>query len=93
MTGAAGFVPEATAAEAARGLAKSAARQWGEHGITVNCVAVAAGEDLTLAGAALGRPADVRTDVAAAVAMLAGPLGGFVTGVTVPVDGGVRMSL
>src|SRR5437879_9122429 len=34
IVGAAGFVPIATASEGMRSLAKSAARQWGERGIT-----------------------------------------------------------
>jgi NAD(P)-dependent dehydrogenase (short-subunit alcohol dehydrogenase family) len=39
MTGAAGLVPLAAASEAQRLLAKSAARQWGPAGVTVNCLA------------------------------------------------------
>jgi 3-oxoacyl-[acyl-carrier protein] reductase len=92
LVGAAERVPLATAAEGIRTLAKVAARQWGSAGITVNCVAVAV--DPVVGGPlppALGRSADGRRDVAAVVALLAGEPAGAVTGVTVPVDGGVVM--
>src|SRR5260370_31879217 len=64
MSGAAGLVPYTTAVEGQRLLAKSAARQWGPDGITVNCVAVApeqvpiggASTATSLAAPALGRP-------------------------------------
>jgi NAD(P)-dependent dehydrogenase (short-subunit alcohol dehydrogenase family) len=75
-----------------RSLAKVAARQWGSAGITVNCVAVAV--DPSERGPlppALGRSVDIRRDVAAAVAMLAGAGARAITGVTIPVDGGVVM--
>ena len=39
ITGVDGLVPYATAVEGIRALAKSAARQWGEAGVRVNCVA------------------------------------------------------
>jgi NAD(P)-dependent dehydrogenase (short-subunit alcohol dehydrogenase family) len=98
LTGAAGLVPYVTALEGIRALVKSAARQWGRHGITANCVAppvalVAAGaEDPGIEAPALGRPPDARRDVAPVVAMLAGDPGHFVTGSTVTVDGGVVMA-
>lgn len=95
LVGAAGFVPIATASEGMRSLAKSAARQWGEHGITVNCVA----PSLALLGAdvaaavdppALGRTATVE-DLARTIAVLASDAAGSITGATIPVDGGVVM--
>jgi 3-oxoacyl-[acyl-carrier protein] reductase len=95
LEGAAGFVPIATATEGMRSLAKSAGRQWGALGITVNCVAPA----LSLLGAdvddpvnppALGRAATIE-DVARTIAMLAGDAARSITGVTLPVDGGVVM--
>jgi 3-oxoacyl-[acyl-carrier protein] reductase len=95
LEGAAGFVPLATATEGVRSLTKSAARQWGARGITVNCVA----PPLSLLGAAvaepinppaLGRAATV-DDLAHAIAMLAGDDAGSITGATIPVDGGVVM--
>lgn len=95
LTGGAGLVPYATAVEGVRALVKSAARQWGERDIALNCVAPAvellgSGQGPEGAAPALGRAADVRADVAPVVAMLlAGP---FVTGATVVVDGGVVMA-
>ena len=95
LVGEAGFVPIATASAGLRALAKAAARQWGEHGVTVNCVA----PSLALLGAqvptpvnppALGREATVE-DLARAIALLASDAAGSITGVTIPVDGGVVM--
>lgn len=96
LVGAAGFVPIATATEGMRALAKSAARQWGRHGITVNCVA----PPLSLLGAdapapvdppALGREATAG-DLARAIATLASDEAASITGATIPVDGGVVMT-
>jgi NAD(P)-dependent dehydrogenase (short-subunit alcohol dehydrogenase family) len=102
LTGAAGLVPYATAVEGMRAMAKSAARQWGERRITVNCVAppvemmaparVAAPAGLALTEPALGRDPDPRTDVAPVVALLAADPAHFVTGATIPVDGGIVMA-
>ena len=95
LVGEAGFVPIATAAEGMRSLAKSAARQWGAYGITVNCIAV----PLELLGAsvpppvnppALGRTATV-DDVARAITALIARDAAAITGATIPVDGGVVM--
>jgi 3-oxoacyl-[acyl-carrier protein] reductase len=93
MVGRAERVALATAAEGIRSLTKVAARQWGSAGITVNCVAVAVdpGEDGPLPPA-LGRRLDVRRDVGAAVSMLASESAHALTGVTIPVDGGVVMT-
>jgi NAD(P)-dependent dehydrogenase (short-subunit alcohol dehydrogenase family) len=95
LVGAAGFVPIATASEGMRSLAKSAARQWGEHGITVNCVApslalLGAGVEATVDPPALGRTATVE-DLARTIAVLASDAAGSITGATIPVDGGVVM--
>jgi NAD(P)-dependent dehydrogenase (short-subunit alcohol dehydrogenase family) len=102
LTGAAGLVPYATAVEGMRAMAKSAARQWGGSGITVNCVAppvelmAPAGTPnpagLALAGRALGREPDARRDVAPVVALLAADAAHLVTGATIPVDGGSVMA-
>jgi NAD(P)-dependent dehydrogenase (short-subunit alcohol dehydrogenase family) len=102
MTGAAGLVPYATAMEGQRALVRSAARQWGSEGIRVNCVApplevmgdsaIATEEAPPLNTSALGRPPDGRSDVAPVIAMLAGEAGHFVTGATIPIDGGVWMA-
>jgi NAD(P)-dependent dehydrogenase (short-subunit alcohol dehydrogenase family) len=100
MSGAIGLAPYASAVEAVRALAKSAARQWGELGIRVNCVAppvevVDPARDLSgpwLAPVALGRGPDARTDVAPAVALLSADAAHFVTGTTLVVDGGILMA-
>jgi NAD(P)-dependent dehydrogenase (short-subunit alcohol dehydrogenase family) len=105
MSGAPGLVPYAAAAEGQRLLVKSAARQWGSDGITVNCIAVApelamAGgpprafgpEDASLAAAALGGIGDPELDVAPVCVFLVGEGGAFVTGTTITLDGGVWMA-
>jgi NAD(P)-dependent dehydrogenase (short-subunit alcohol dehydrogenase family) len=101
LTGAAGLVPYATAVEGMRALAKSAARQWGPRGITVNCVAppvelmapdhASGPAGLALTDRPLGDP-DARVDVAPVVALLAADAGHLVTGATIPVDGGIVMA-
>jgi NAD(P)-dependent dehydrogenase (short-subunit alcohol dehydrogenase family) len=95
LTGGSGLVPYATAIEGMRALAKTAARQWGERGIAVNCVAppvelVGAATGPDVAVPALGRLPDARTDVAPVIATLVGDA--FVTGTTVVVDGGMVMA-
>jgi NAD(P)-dependent dehydrogenase (short-subunit alcohol dehydrogenase family) len=101
LTGAPGLVPYSAAAEGMRALAKSAARQWGDRGITVNCVAppvelmapAAAGPaGLALSEPALGRGPEARLDLARVVALLVSDPPPFVTGATIPVDGGVVMA-
>jgi NAD(P)-dependent dehydrogenase (short-subunit alcohol dehydrogenase family) len=82
-------------------LVKVAALELAEHGITVNAVApgeiatpmtgqedepVLAGKDRP--GVPLGRPGDAR-EVAAVVRLLCRPDGGYVTGASWPVDGGM----
>ncbi len=100
FTGAGGFVPTATAVEGVRALAKSAARQWGPQGITVNAVLVPpalvapALVDATTFNAppVVGRLPDLRDDVAAAIALFVAPTAGGITGSTVIVDGGSVMA-
>jgi NAD(P)-dependent dehydrogenase (short-subunit alcohol dehydrogenase family) len=100
MSGAAGLAPLAAAIEGQRLLAKSAARQWGEHGITVNCVAPGPeavsgdvrGDAVSLAPPALGRNGDPHDDLGPIVTFLASDAGHFVTGVTLCADGGVWMA-
>jgi 3-oxoacyl-[acyl-carrier protein] reductase len=85
LTGAAGLVPLATAAEGVRSLAKTAARQWGADGITVSCVARrVAGPEVAIP--TFGPP--TADDVAGVVALLATDEAGAVTGATLVVDGG-----
>jgi NAD(P)-dependent dehydrogenase (short-subunit alcohol dehydrogenase family) len=104
LTGDAGLVALATAGEAQRVLAKSAARSWGGAGITVNAVAaspaalqpaappraVAGGGNLD--GAALPPAEDGDDDVVAAVALLLEPAAARLTGATLAADGGVVMA-
>jgi 3-oxoacyl-[acyl-carrier protein] reductase len=76
LVGAAGLVPLTAALEGVRALARSAARQWADHGITVNCVA----GDI-----------ERRDEIAGVVDFLAGETGGAITGQTLVVDGGSVM--
>jgi NAD(P)-dependent dehydrogenase (short-subunit alcohol dehydrogenase family) len=105
MSGAPGLVAYAAAAEGQRLLAKSAARQWGADGITVNCLAVAPGlamaggppgadgpEGASLAAPALEGSGDPEADLGPACVFLVGEGGAFVTGATISLDGGVWMS-
>lgn len=89
LTGAAGLVPLATAGEAVRSLAKTAARQWGPDGLTITSVAVNVGGPVT-APAALDAPTE--SEVAGVIALLAHELAEPITGATVVVDGGVVMT-
>jgi 3-oxoacyl-[acyl-carrier protein] reductase len=84
------------------GMTRSLARELGSRGITVNCVAPGfIDTDMTRALSAeqtaalaqqipLGRFGDP-TDIAAAVAFLASPVAGYITGVTLHVNGGMYM--
>jgi NAD(P)-dependent dehydrogenase (short-subunit alcohol dehydrogenase family) len=101
MSGAGSLTPWATAIEGQRLLAKSAARQWGADGITVNCIAPsatlcgldpAAVGDMALSAPALGRAGDAEADLAPIVAFLCGPESRFLTGATLSADGGVWMA-
>jgi NAD(P)-dependent dehydrogenase (short-subunit alcohol dehydrogenase family) len=95
LEGAAGFTPIATATEGMRSLAKSAARQWGARGVTVNCLA----PPLSLFGADVADPVNppalgrgpTGEDLARAIALLAGDDALAITGATIPIDGGVVM--
>jgi NAD(P)-dependent dehydrogenase (short-subunit alcohol dehydrogenase family) len=100
MSGAPGLVALAAAAEGQRLLAKSAARQWGSFGITVNCIAPAPelllegtrADSVSLAPAALGGVGDPRADLGPVVTFLASEAAHFLTGATLCVDGGVWMA-
>jgi NAD(P)-dependent dehydrogenase (short-subunit alcohol dehydrogenase family) len=103
LSGAVGLAPLVTAAEGVRMLARSAARRWGADGVVVNDLAVSLevlvggpvpGFDVArhfLHEPALGRPGDARRDVAPVLALLGADPARFVTGATIPVDGGLVM--
>lgn len=96
MTGAGGLAPLAAAAEGQRALAKSAARTWGAHGITVNCMAPSLPPEsvgalrLSLDDAALG-DTDSERDLAPIAAFLVSDDSHSLTGATLVADGGVWM--
>jgi 3-oxoacyl-[acyl-carrier protein] reductase len=97
----------ATMKGALRGFAKSLAREWAPHGITVNVVSpLAYSPAMTAAIEAepameerlsrripLGRIGDPERDIGSAVAFLVGPAARYITGQTLGVDGGHFMSL
>ena len=100
--GNAGQANYAAAKAGVAGLSRALARELGSRGITVNCVAPGfIDTDMTralndgqtsaiLSQIPLGRLGDVQ-DVAAAVAFLAGPQAGYITGTTLHVNGGMYM--
>jgi NAD(P)-dependent dehydrogenase (short-subunit alcohol dehydrogenase family) len=88
--------------EAIRSLTRTAAVEWGEYGIRVNAVVPLArtgaltewarrrpeSYEHLLESVPLGRIGDCEADVGRAVAFLAGPAAGYITGSTLVVDGG-----
>ncbi len=97
MTGAELGAPASMSAEAMRALAKSAARQWGPEGITVNALTVdpsLLGIDagtVSLAPRALGGPGEPATELAPLVAFCCSPESRHLTGATLCADGGSWM--
>jgi 3-oxoacyl-[acyl-carrier protein] reductase len=101
-SGNAGQVNYAAAKAGMAGLTRALAREIGSRGITVNCVApgyidtdmtralTQAQRDALLAQIPLGR-LGTPEDIAAAVAFLASPEGGYITGSTLHVNGGMYM--
>ncbi|QBR41569.1 3-oxoacyl-ACP reductase FabG [Kerstersia gyiorum] len=101
-SGNAGQANYAAAKAGVAGMARALARELGSRGITVNCVAPgfietdmtrALGENQTsalLSQIPLGRLGDP-ADIAHAVAFLAGPQAGYITGSTLHVNGGMYM--
>lgn len=97
----------ATMKGALRGFAKSLAREWAPHGITVNVVSpLAYSPAMTAAIEAepameerlsrripLGRIGDPEEDIGSAIAFLVGPAARYITGQTLGVDGGHYTSI
>ena len=97
----------ATMKGALRGFAKSLAREWAPHAITVNVVSpLAYSPAMTAAIEAdpameerlsrrvpLGRIGDPERDIGSAIAFLVGPSARYITGQTLGVDGGHFMNL
>ena len=93
------------AKEAIRALSKSAAREWGRDGINVNIICPLANspgvasllehapemEKRMTAGQPLGRIGDCETDIGPVAVFLASEDSRYVTGHTLPADGGSSM--
>ena len=101
MSGAPRLAHTAATAEAIRVMVKSAARQWGSEGITVNCIAVAPelfGIDASVVGAVSIAPAAFATrgsvidDVVPLILLVGSADAHHLTGATLTADGGVWMA-
>jgi 3-oxoacyl-[acyl-carrier protein] reductase len=102
LYGSAGQANYASSKAGLVGLARSLARELGSRGITSNVIAPGfVDSDMTanlseerkaaiLGAVPLGRYA-ATAEIAAAVAFLAGPDAGYITGAVIPVDGGLGM--
>jgi 3-oxoacyl-[acyl-carrier protein] reductase len=102
-SGNAGQANYAAAKAGVAGMSRALAREIGSRGITVNCIAPGfIDTDMTRALAPdqvaaltqqipLGRLGQV-DDIAAACAFLASRSAGYITGVTLPVNGGMHMA-
>lgn len=97
-----GYGLYAASKEAMRSLTRTAASEWGRDGIRVNAVAPHAlspglkwwtehnPEEAAefIRTIPLGRIGDCESDIGRAVAFLVGPDAGYLTGATIPLDGG-----
>lgn len=103
QTGAPGYGPYAASNEAIRSLTRTAAREWGRDGITVNCICPAsaahrldpdssperrAAFEAMYDNHPLGRDGDPDDDIAPVVAFLLSDASQYLTGETLMVDGG-----
>jgi NAD(P)-dependent dehydrogenase (short-subunit alcohol dehydrogenase family) len=106
LMGSSGYGPYASSKEAIRALTRVAAREWGEHGITVNCVCPVSaahrmppGDDpdraavfaATYASQPIPRDGDAEHDIGPVVAFLLSDASRYVTGQTLMADGGAIM--
>lgn len=106
LLGAAGYGPYAAAKEAIRALTRVAAREWGKHGIIVNCVCPVSAahrappaDDLarraifeaTYKDIPLGRDGDIEEDIAPVITFLLSEGCRYMTGQTFMLDGGAIM--
>ncbi len=103
MRGDSGFSAYAAAKEAIRAFSRSAAREWGPHGIRVNVICPysdSPGLDYMIrknpefvkqltAETALGRFGSSELDIGRTAAFLANADGAYITGQTINVDGGM----
>jgi len=106
LTGAPGLADYNATKGAVQALSRTAAREWGRHGILVNCIAPGASSkrgqeflDRNPEAARriaeerpLGRLADPEVDLAPVAVFLASDDGHFVTGQTYFVDGGAHLT-
>lgn len=97
-----GYGSYAAAKAAVRTLTRTAAAEWGPDGIRVNCIAPLAlspglqrwveadpeEAEAFLSTVPLGRIGDCRDDIGRAVALIVGPGARYLTGATIPLDGG-----
>jgi 2-hydroxycyclohexanecarboxyl-CoA dehydrogenase len=106
LNGAAGYGPYVASKEAIRGLTRVAAREWGRHGIVVNCVCPVSvahrtppTDDpkraeifaATFANQPIARDGDAEADIAPIVTFLLSDACRYMTGQTVMADGGAIM--
>jgi len=106
LTGASGYGPYGASKEAIRSLTRTAAREWGGYGITVNCIcAVSIGHrlapgddpdrvaafDAVFKGQPIARDGDAEEDIAPVMTFLLSDACRYVTGQTLMVDGGALM--
>jgi 2-hydroxycyclohexanecarboxyl-CoA dehydrogenase len=106
LNGAAGYGPYVASKEAIRGLTRVAAREWGEHGIVVNCVCPVSvahrtppTDDpkraeifaATFANQPIARDGDAEDDIAPIVTFLLSDACRYMTGQTLMADGGAIM--
>jgi NAD(P)-dependent dehydrogenase (short-subunit alcohol dehydrogenase family) len=106
LTGAPGLADYNATKGAIASLSRTAAREWGKHGILVNCIAPGAASKrgleflernpekakLIMEERPLGRLADPEQDLAPVAVFLASEDGHFVTGQTYFIDGGAHLT-